>query len=82
MKEKRWEEIVTEVEKTGTYTHTFDELQHGIRVAWRNAPKCSNRKFWNEIKLLDKRNVKTNTEMFEACLEHLQLALKNGVTDA
>ena len=26
------------------HTHTFDELQYGARVAWRNAAKCANRK--------------------------------------
>ena len=29
----------------------------GARVAWRNAPKCANRKFAMELRLLDKRDV-------------------------
>ena len=29
----------------------------GARVAWRNAPKCANRKFAMELQLLDKRDV-------------------------
>ena len=29
VKEARWAEILEEIERTGTYTHTFDELQHG-----------------------------------------------------
>ena len=34
-KEARVKEIIAEIEATGTYTHTFDELEHGGRVAWR-----------------------------------------------
>ncbi len=42
--EARSMEILTSIEHEGTYTHTFDELQYGARVAWRNASKCANRK--------------------------------------
>jgi len=59
VREARKAEIFREVKKTGTYKQTFDELQHGMRVAWRNAPKCANRKFWKEIQLLDCRDIKT-----------------------
>lgn len=38
-KEKRLDEIKRSIVTTGTYELTFDELQHGARVAWRNAPK-------------------------------------------
>ncbi|KXZ51519.1 hypothetical protein GPECTOR_12g482 [Gonium pectorale] len=48
VKQARISAILDEIRATGTYTHTFDELQHGARVAWRNAPKCSNRKFWED----------------------------------
>ena len=36
-KEERMEQIKKSIDKTGSYVHTFDELQHGARVAWRNA---------------------------------------------
>ena len=42
--EARKAEILLSIKDTGTYKHTFDELQYGARVAWRNAPKCANRK--------------------------------------
>ncbi len=35
VKSARIAEILDEIERTGMYTHTFDELQHGARVAWR-----------------------------------------------
>jgi nitric-oxide synthase len=34
-KEARVKEILAEIEATGSYTHTYDELQHGARCAWR-----------------------------------------------
>jgi nitric-oxide synthase len=33
----RQAEVLADIETTGTYTHTYDELQHGARVAWRCA---------------------------------------------
>lgn len=39
----RWTEIESAILAEGTYDMTFDELEHGARVAWRNAPKCANR---------------------------------------
>jgi hypothetical protein len=45
-KEARIKAILAEIEATGSYTQTFDELQHGARAAWRwarggnvNAPR-------------------------------------------
>ena len=74
-KKERMNEIKQSIEATGTYEHTFDELQHGARVAWRNAPKCSNRKYWQQLKLLDQRKVATNKEMFDCCIKHLSKAV-------
>ena len=41
--EARKESIAADIDLRGRYEHTFDELQHGARVAWRNAGKCINR---------------------------------------
>jgi hypothetical protein len=38
----------------------------------RNAPKCSNRKFWSELKLIDARTASTPSDMFGACLQLLE----------
>lgn len=35
LKEARVQQILDEIEATGSYTHTADELEHGARVAWR-----------------------------------------------
>jgi nitric-oxide synthase len=63
-----------------TYELTFDELQHGARVAWRNAPKCANRKYWDSLTLLDHRSAQSNEQMFAACLSMLEHAMTSAVT--
>jgi hypothetical protein len=66
--------IRAEIEATGTYKHSFAEIEHGARVAWRNASKCINRQVHLELQLLDCRECKTNWEMFEAIVRHLKKA--------
>ena len=43
----------------------------------QNAPKCSNRKYWNSLKLLDCRDVTTNKGMFDSCIQHLGKAVSS-----
>lgn len=76
--EIRLAEIQQEIELTGTYTHTFDELEHGARMAWRNSNRCIGRLYWKSLVLNDKRNVSNTTEVFEALEEHLSKATNNG----
>lgn len=75
--DERISAIKESIYATGTYVHTFDELQHGARVAWRNAPKCSNRKYWQQLKLLDQRTATSNKEMFNSCIQHLSKAVSD-----
>jgi nitric oxide synthase oxygenase domain/subunit len=81
-KEERMAMVKTSIQETGTYEHTFDELEHGARVAWRNAPKCSNRKYWQQLKLLDARDVSSNEGMYSACMAHLAKAMACGSSEA
>lgn len=80
VREARKTAILAEIKETGTYQLTFDELQHGARVSWRNAPKCANRKFWDTIDLLDHRHAKTNEDMFTGCMDLLNRAISCNVT--
>jgi hypothetical protein len=57
------------------YTHTFEEIEHGARVAWRNASKCINRPVCMDLKLMDFRHVNTNQDMFDAIVQHLKAAV-------
>ena len=57
-------------------------LEHGARVAWRNAPKCSNRKYWQQLKLLDCRDVNSNKGIYGSCMKHLTKAVACGSAEA
>lgn len=81
-KKERMAQVRKAIQETGTYVHTFDELEHGARVAWRNAPKCSNRKYWQQLKLLDCRDVKSNKDIYGSCMKHLTKAVACGSAEA
>lgn len=76
--EKRWSEIAHEIRATGTYTHTFEELEYGAKLAWRNAPKCIGRISWKNLIVRDRRHVVDPDEMFAECVEHLRAATNGG----
>ena len=37
MREGRIREVLQSIEATGTYTHTFEELQHGAVTRWHQS---------------------------------------------
>jgi hypothetical protein len=76
--DKRWSEITHEIRATGTYTQTFEELEFGAKVAWRNAPKCIGRLSWKNLIVRDRRHVTDPDEMFAECVEHLRAATNGG----
>lgn len=76
--EQRLTAIQQEIDSTGTYTHTFEELEHGARMAWRNSNRCIGRLYWKSLVLNDKRNVSTTDEVFDALEEHLNKATNKG----
>ncbi|MBW4602681.1 MAG: nitric oxide synthase oxygenase [Calothrix sp. FI2-JRJ7] len=77
-KARRWTEIQEEVQATGTYTHTYEELAYGAQLAWRNASKCIGRIQWNNMVVRDKRHITDPDEMFTELVEHLRLATNGG----
>lgn len=74
--------VLNEIKATGTYVHTYDELVVGSRVSWRNAPKCSNRKYWDTLNVIDARDANTPEEMFGACLSLLEKANETFATSS
>jgi len=75
--DRRLREVLESIASTGTYAHTIDELRHGARVAWRNAPKCINRKFWQTMEIVDARECATNEDMFTAVKAHLSRCIES-----
>nr|WP_308258054.1 nitric oxide synthase oxygenase [Pseudonocardia lacus] len=75
---RRLHEVLTEIDRTGTYTHTPDELVYGARVAWRNAARCIGRLYWNSLRVRDRRHVHAPADVAEECIAHLREAGRGG----
>jgi nitric-oxide synthase len=75
---QRLQVIREEIHASGTYEHTFEELEHGARMAWRNSNRCIGRLFWNMLKVFDARDADTEEEMYESLLQHIEFATNGG----
>jgi nitric-oxide synthase len=67
-----------EIELTGTYQHTSEELAFGARVAWRNSARCIGRLYWRSMKVRDLRAVRDPADVAAQCVEHLRVAYHGG----
>jgi nitric-oxide synthase len=74
----RLEVVRREIDRTGTYWQTVDELTHGARVAWRNSNRCIGRLYWESLRFRDMRHLATEEEIFQSCIEHLHEAYNGG----
>ena len=74
----RMHEIQKQIEQSDIYEHTFEELVHGTRMAWRNSNRCIGRLFWNNLNVLDAREVNDEAGVSEALLHHIQYATNGG----
>lgn len=75
---ERLRDVQAEIDHTGTYWHTLDELAYGAKVAWRNSTRCIGRLFWHSLEVRDLRHLTTAEDVFEACVDHLRLATNGG----
>ena len=76
--DKRIKEIEKEIEHTGTYTHTLEELSYGAKLAWRNSNRCIGRLFWDSLNVEDARNVDNERDFIDTINHHLEHATNNG----
>ncbi|XP_051848310.1 nitric oxide synthase, inducible isoform X1 [Antechinus flavipes] len=74
----RVEAVTKEIETTGTYQLTEDELIYATKQAWRNAPRCIGRIQWSNLQVFDARKCTTAKEMFEHICQHIRYATNNG----
>lgn len=70
--------IHDEIESTGTYTHTLEEITYGAKLAWRNSAKCIGRLFWETLDVFDARNVQSQEDVARHIHHHIQHATNNG----
>jgi nitric-oxide synthase len=75
---ERRREVLDEIDRTGAYTHTPDELAFGARVAWRNAARCIGRLYWNSLRVRDRRAVRAPAAVAAECVQHLREATRGG----
>ncbi|MCQ4088056.1 nitric oxide synthase oxygenase [Saccharibacillus sp. JS10] len=76
--QQRIEEIKQEIEDSGTYHHTYEELQHGARMAWRNSNRCIGRLPWDSLHVIDRRQASSEQEVADALIEHIEYATNKG----
>ncbi|XP_030632223.1 nitric oxide synthase 2b, inducible [Chanos chanos] len=74
----RIEEVAIEIDATGTYHLTAEELAFGAKQAWRNAPRCIGRIQWSNLQMFDARKCRTAKEMFNYLCDHIRFATNGG----
>ncbi|KHF29495.1 Nitric oxide synthase oxygenase [Anoxybacillus sp. BCO1] len=62
---ERLQQVKREIEQTGTYEHTYEELEHGARMAWRNSNRCIGRLFWQTLHVFDARAIEREEDIAE-----------------
>jgi nitric-oxide synthase len=75
---ERLTRMQAEMERTGSYWHTYEELAYGAKIAWRNNTRCIGRLHWKSLAVRDMRHLETAEEIFTALVEHLRLATNGG----
>lgn len=67
-----------EINTTGTYVHTEEELMHGARMAWRHNSRCIGRLFWHKLEVIDARQADNEEQIAKALLQHIERANNGG----
>lgn len=75
---ERMKQVQEELDASGTYTLTTDELTYGAKLAWRNSNKCIGRLFWQTMHVNDQRHLSDEQEIAEALIHHIRFATNQG----
>ncbi|WP_411736450.1 nitric oxide synthase oxygenase [Paenibacillus sp. M2] len=70
--------VMGQIEVTGTYVHTTEELEQGCKMAWRNSNRCIGRLFWDKLRIVDARHADTAGTVADAVLNHIHVASNGG----
>ncbi len=71
-------DVTHAIKHFGSYSHTKEELAFGAKVAWRNSSRCIGRLHWQSLLVRDMRHLLTYEDIFDALVEHIQLATNGG----
>lgn len=76
--QSRLAEVAAQIASKGHYDHTFEEVEHGARMAWRNSNRCIGRLFWKSLQVMDFRGLEHEEAVFAALLQHIASATNKG----
>lgn len=76
--EERLKNIEIEIRSTGFYTHTYEEIEHGAKLAWRNSNRCIGRLFWDKLRVLDARHINDDEGIQQEIINHISYATNSG----
>jgi nitric-oxide synthase len=75
---KRIQEIKDEINQTGTYTHTTEELNYGAKTAWRQSNRCIGRLFWHSLEVRDLRHIDNEDTFIKSVEKHIEDTTNDG----
>ncbi|WP_017725854.1 nitric oxide synthase oxygenase [Halalkalibacterium ligniniphilum] len=75
---QRLTDIEFEINRYGYYEHTYEELSHGAKMAWRNSNRCIGRFFWQSLDVIDARHLEKEQDIYDALLDHIHTSTNNG----
>ncbi len=76
--DNRLTQINDQIKGHGTYNHTYQELEYGAKVAWRNSNRCIGRLFWDQLHVFDHRKASSEEELFKAVCQHIDYSTNKG----
>jgi nitric-oxide synthase, bacterial len=76
--DRRLQQVRREIEASGTYWQTTQELTFGARVAWRNSSRCIGRLYWHSLRVRDRRHVAAAPDIAAESFQHLREATNGG----
>ncbi|PSN69532.1 hypothetical protein BS50DRAFT_444190, partial [Corynespora cassiicola Philippines] len=62
----------------GAWSQNREELEHGIRLAWKHSRRCIMRSQYEDLRLCDLRNIRGSEQMGSILVSELQKAFNNG----
>lgn len=74
----RFKQIENEINESGTYTHTAEELTYGAKIAWRNSNRCIGRFFWDKLEVRDLRYINNEDDFITSINNHIEHATNDG----
>lgn len=75
---RRIEQALEQIELTGYYSHSYEELKHGAKMAWRNNNRCIGRLFWQTLEVFDARDVVDENDAANRIFKHMSYATNSG----